>query len=51
MKRTVKVVDKILPEDDQDVIIVSDLDTNLETDESANTIACIKLQPECKSNE
>ena len=51
VKGTVKVVDKILPEDDQDVIIVSDLDTNLETDESANTIACIKLQPECKYNE
>jgi hypothetical protein len=47
VKGTGKVVDKILPEDDQDVIIVSDLDSNVETDESANTIACIKLQPEC----
>ena len=51
VKGTGKVVDKIFPESDEDVIIVSDLDTNLETDESANTIACIKLQPECKSNE
>ena len=47
VKGTGKVVDKILPEDDQDVIIVSDLDSNVEIDESANTIACIKLQPEC----
>ena len=33
--------------DDPDVIIVSDLASNLEVDDTANTIACIKLQPEC----
>ena len=32
----------------EDTIIVTDLSTNVETDETANTIACIKLQPECK---
>ena len=31
----------------EDTIIVTDLSTNVETDETANTIACIKLQPEC----
>ena len=30
-----------------DTIIVTDLNTNVEIDDSANTIACIKLQPEC----
>ena len=30
-----------------DTIIVTDLTTNVETDDTANTIACIKLQPEC----
>jgi|TARA_R110002020_G_scaffold199735_1_gene401240 hypothetical protein len=30
-----------------DTIIVTDLTTNIETDDSANTIACIKLEPEC----
>ena len=33
--------------DDPDVIIVTDLESNLEVDDTANTIACIKLQPEC----
>ena len=31
-----------------DTIIVTDLNTNVEIDDSANTIACIKLQPECQ---
>tara|TARA_R100001244_G_scaffold14875_3_gene16446 strand:+ start:1013 stop:1327 length:315 start_codon:yes stop_codon:yes gene_type:complete len=35
-------------DDDPDAIIVSDLESNLGIDETANTIACIKLQPECK---
>jgi len=34
--------------DDPDTIIVTDLESNLEIDDTANTIACIKLQPECK---
>ena len=33
--------------DDPDAIIVSDLESNLEVDDTTNTIACIKLQPEC----
>ena len=33
--------------DDPDVIIGTDLESNLEVDDTANTIACIKLQPEC----
>tara|TARA_R100001086_G_C11636922_1_gene203377 strand:- start:17 stop:331 length:315 start_codon:yes stop_codon:yes gene_type:complete len=32
----------------EDSIIVTDLDTIIETDDTANTIACIKLKPECK---
>ena len=31
-----------------DIIIVTDLSTNVAPDDAANTIACIKLQPECK---
>ena len=31
----------------EDTIIVTDLNTNVEIDDSANTIACIKLEPEC----
>ena len=31
-----------------DTIVVTDLRTNVETDDTSNTIACIKLQPECK---
>ena len=33
--------------DDPDAIIISDLESNLEVDNTSNTIACIKLQPEC----
>ena len=41
-KKDVKVIGK-----GDDTIIVTDLNTNVEIDDSANTIACIKLQPEC----
>jgi len=53
-KKTAKVVDLIFPkkevvEDkyDPDAIIVTDLESNVEINETINTIACIKLQPEC----
>jgi len=41
-KKDVEVIGK-----GDDTIIVTDLNTNVEIDDSANTIACIKLQPEC----
>ena len=31
----------------EDTITITDLRTNVEIDDTANTIACIKLQPEC----
>ena len=31
----------------EEIIIVTDLSTNVETDNTANTIACIKMEPEC----
>ena len=57
-KETSKVFNIIWPKEevvedknDQDTIIVTDLESNVEIDETANTIACIKLQPECEVNE
>ena len=54
-KETAKVVDMIWPEKEvvenkynKDAIIVTDLESNVVIDETANTIACIKLQPECE---
>ena len=31
----------------EEIIIVTDLSTNVETYNTANTIACIKMEPEC----
>jgi len=31
----------------EEIIIVTDLSTNVEEDDTANTIACIKMEPEC----
>ena len=44
---TGKVVSMIWSKEKEDTIIITDLRTNVEIDDSANTIACIKLQPEC----
>ena len=34
----------------EEIIIVTDLITNVEKDDTANTIACIKLEPECNAD-
>ena len=57
-KETAKIVDMVWPKEEAvedknvpNTIIVTDLESNVELDETANTIACIKLQPECRPNE
>ena len=54
-EKTEKVFNTIWPKEevvedknDRDTIIITDLESNVELDETANTIACIKLQPECE---
>jgi len=57
-KETAKVVDMIWPEEEKkpeekkedDTIIVTDL-SPLPSSDYENTIACIKVQPECKLDE
>jgi len=44
---TGKVVSMIWSKEKEDTITITDLRTNEEIDDTANTIACIKLQPEC----